>query len=50
MPKLNIKNYICEDKFSPHDNSCYQIDLKKVQVDFIDSIEKWTIFKIFQKY
>ena len=40
LPKININNYICEDKFSPHDNSCYQIDLKNVHVCFIDSIQK----------
>ena len=40
LPKINIKNYISEDKFSPHDNSCYQIDLKNVQVCFVDSIQK----------
>ena len=40
LPKLNINNYICEDKFAPHDNSCFQLDLKKVHVSFVDTISK----------
>ena len=40
LPKLNIKNYIAEDKFAPHDDSCYQIDAKNIHVNFIDSIQK----------
>ena len=48
LPKININNYIFEDKFSPHDSSCYQIDLKNVQVYFVDSIQK--LYEQFSKY
>ena len=40
LPKINLKNYIAEDRFSPHDNSCYQLDIKNVHVIFVDSISK----------
>ena len=40
LPKISINNYICEDKFAPHDNSCFQLDLKKVHVSFVDTISK----------
>ena len=42
LPKININNYIVEDKFAPHDNSCFKIDLKKIHVYFVDSISKFT--------
>ena len=42
LPKINLNNYIIEDKFAPHDNSCYKIDLKKMHVYFVDSISKFT--------
>lgn len=42
LPKININNYIIEDKFGPHDNSCYKIDLKKMHVYFVDTISKFT--------
>ena len=41
LPKVNINKYIEDDKFAPHDSSCYQIS-KKVHVIFIDSILKFT--------
>lgn len=40
LPKINLKNYIADDRFSPHDNSCYQLDIKNVRVIFVDSISK----------
>ena len=48
LPKLSLSNYVCEDKFSPHDNSCFQLDLKKVHVCFVDTISK--LSEQFSKY
>ena len=40
LPKVNPSKYIVEDKFGPHDNSCFQLDPKKTHVCFVDTISK----------
>jgi len=42
LPKINFNKYIVEDKFGPHDNSCFQLDPKKTHVCFIDTVSKFS--------
>lgn len=40
LPKINLNKYNVEDKFGPHDKSCFQIDLRKIHICFVDTISK----------
>ena len=42
LPKINLAKYIPEDKFGPHNPNCLTLDKKKVHINFIDSIAKFS--------
>ena len=40
LPKINMNKYNVEDRFAPHDKTCFQLDPKKVHICFVDTISK----------